>query len=81
MKDKIESFNQDGYYPDACKTHSNDNWVCLECCETFRYSKLVSHDPKCTKCKSVLYNFGSQFEAPRKTDKKKWKELKNSTKR
>jgi hypothetical protein len=76
MNNKIDWYNKNGDYPDASKPCSNDNWLCLHCCKVFRHNKMLTIIPSCTTCSKELINFGSQFKAPRKGEKNKWKELK-----
>jgi len=55
------------------------SYVCLKCCKSFK-RKLDKPVRKpetmvCPECGGPSYNFGRNFTAPKKTDKKQWQKI------
>lgn len=60
---------------------SNHNWVCFECHYSTRQQKHTDHTPKCPECGDDCYCLGYKVEIPKKSDSKKWKEIKEESRR
>lgn len=55
---------------------SNHNWVCFECRYATRQSTMTNRRPRCPECGDDCYCLGHKVEIPKKSDAKKWNEIK-----
>src|SRR5262245_12937837 len=54
---------------------SNHNFVCFDCRQSLRRSKLVAEPPRCPKCGNPCLSVGYKIPLPSKSDAKGWKAL------